>query len=46
MVLETHMRLCVTAGFSRKYIFYTQNCENVPKMGQKQCLEFIEKFGN
>ena len=45
MVLETHMKLCVKAGFFVKF-FAPQNCENRPKMGQKQFFEFIEKFGH
>ena len=47
MVLETHMKLCMTAGFSGKNIFWPKNWENGPKMGQNQgFFKFIEKFGH
>ena len=37
MVLETHMKLCVTEpDFSEKKKFGPKNWENRPKMGQKQ----------
>ena len=45
MVLETHMKLCVTAGFSGGKI--SQNLEKGPKMSQKQgFFEFMKKFGH
>ena len=35
MVVETHMKLDVTARFSRKKCFAFENLENRPKMDQK-----------
>ena len=45
MVLETHMKLCVTEpNFPGKF-FCPKNWENGPKMGQKTgFFEFIGKF--
>ena len=40
MVLETHMKLCVTAGFFGKKLVCLQL---LPKTG---FFEFIEKFGH
>ena len=36
MVLEIHVKLCVTEPDFPKIIFCPQNWENRPKMGQKQ----------
>ena len=36
MVLEIHMKLCVTESDFLEKIFCPQNLENEPKMGQKQ----------
>ena len=46
MVLEIHMKLCVTEpDFPEKFFFCPKNWENGPKMGQKQgFFEFIENF--
>ena len=44
MVLETHMKLCVWAGFSGKS-FIPQNWENGLKMGPKQgFLNLLKNF--
>ena len=42
MVLETHIKFCVTDRFSRKKFFCPKNWENGPKAG---FFEFIENFG-
>ena len=45
-MLECHVKLCVTEqDFSEKN-FLPKNWENGPKMGQKQVLQFIRKFGH
>ena len=46
MVLETHMKLCMTAEFSGKISFLPQNWEKGPKMGQNRVFQFIGKFGH
>ena len=43
MVLETRMKLCVTAGFSGKIFLRQKLTKNGPKTG---FFEFIEKFGH
>ena len=44
MALESHTKLCVTAGFSGKDFFCLKNWENGPKNGPKTgFLKFIEK---
>ena len=43
MVLETHMKLCVTARFSGKILFAPKWTQNRPKT---EFFEFIEKFGH
>ena len=43
MVLETHMKMCVTEP--EKIFFCPQNCENGPKMGQKKSfLNLLKLF--
>ena len=49
MVLETFMKLCVTAEFSGKFFFAPQNWENGPKMVQnrvfwKACSSIFAEF--
>ena len=43
IVLETHLKLCMTAGFSRK--IFPLKLENRPKIGQKQgFLNLLKNF--
>ena len=45
MVLETHMKLCVTEPDFLEKIFWPQNWENGPKMGQKMgFLNILKNF--
>ena len=46
MVLENHMKLCVTGqDFLEKIFCYPKNWKNGPKMGQKQgFLNLLKKF--
>ena len=46
MVLETYMKICVTAGFSRKKIFASKIRKMDQKWTKKEFFEFIEKFGH
>ena len=41
MVLETHMKLCMTARFSRKNFFCPQNRENWPRRKPKTGFSII-----
>ena len=45
MVLETHMKLCVTEPDFPGKMFFLQNWENGPKIGQKQSfLDLLENL--
>ena len=46
MVLEIHMKLCVTEPDFPENFVYPQNRENGQKRGQKRFFEFIENFLN
>ena len=46
MVLEIHMKLCVTEPDFPENSVYAQNRENGQKRGQKRFFEFIENFLN